>query len=81
MALRTLQRRVCAGQRESRVVMVKRCLRPRSRVMALLASLRESRTHVIRIRRALEIFQVAIDAVRVRASQVVIVVDVTLCAL
>ena len=49
--------------------------------MALLAGLRESRLHVIRIGRALEILQVATDAGRIRAGQVVVVVDVALRAL
>ena len=49
--------------------------------MTLLAGLREARTDVIRIRRSLEILQVTVHAVRVRARQVVIVVDVALCAL
>ena len=49
--------------------------------MALLASLREIRLHVIGIRRALEILQVATHASRVRAGQVVIVVHVALHAL
>ena len=48
--------------------------------MALLAGLREARRHVIRIRRALEILQVAAHAGH-RARQVVVVVDVALRAL
>src|SRR5437588_12951537 len=49
--------------------------------MARLASLREIRLHVIGIRRALEILQVATHASRVRAGQVVIAVHVALRAL
>ena len=69
------------GQRESRVVVIERCLSPRRGVVALLAGLREARTHVVWIRGALEILQVAVDAGGVRARQVVIVVYVTLGAL
>ena len=81
VALGTLQRGVCAGQREARVVVVERCLRPRSRVVALLAGLGEARRHVIRIRRALKILQVAVHAVRISTGQGVVVVDVALRAL
>jgi len=81
VALRALQRRVRAGQREACVVVIKGGLRPRRRVVALLTGLREPRTHVIRIRRTLEIFHVAADAIRIRACQVVVVVDVALGAL
>jgi len=47
--------------------------------VALLAGLRETRRYVIRIRCSLEIFQVAADASRDR--DVVVVIDVALCAL
>ena len=49
--------------------------------VALLTSLRQSRTDMVRTGRALEIFQVAADASRVRAAQVVIPVHVALRAL
>ena len=49
--------------------------------VALLAGLRKSRLYVIRIRRALEVFQVAADAGSIRAGQVVVAVHVTLRAL
>ena len=81
VALRALHGGMGAGQRESRRGMVKRSLSPRSRVVALLTSLRESRSHVVRVRRGLEIFQVAADTGRVGACQVVITVHVTLRAL
>ena len=59
--------------------MIEGCRLPgRSRV-ARLASLREAAAHVIRIRRALEIFQVTGHARR--AGQVVIIVDVAVGAL
>jgi hypothetical protein len=81
VALGALQRRVRAGQREAGIVVIKGGLRPRSRVVALLTGLRESRTDVVRIRRSLKILQMAVDAVRIRASQVVIVVEVAQRAL
>ena len=46
--------------------------------VALLTSLRETGLHVIGIGRTLEILQVAADAGRVRAGQVVVVIYVTL---
>jgi hypothetical protein len=49
--------------------------------MALRAVLRESRTHVIGIRGALEVFQMAAHASRVGAGQVVVAVHVALRAL
>ena len=61
--------------------MVKARARPRSRAMALLAGLRESTRDVVGIRRPLEVFQVATHASRVRAREVVVIVDVALHAL
>ncbi len=61
--------------------MVKGCARPGGSAVTLLAGLRESRTDVIRIRCALEIFQVATDASCVRAGQVVVAIHVALRAL
>ena len=63
VALRALHRRVGAAQREPRRRVIKRRAVPRSRVVALLATSRESRLHVIRIRRAVEILDVAGGAV------------------
>ena len=71
--------RVQAGQREARVVMVEGCVHPVRGVVALLAGLREVRRHVVGIGRALEVLQVAGHARR--AGQVVVIVDVTICAL
>ena len=59
--------------------MVKGCRLPCSGVVARLASLRESAAHVVRIRGALEIFQVTRHAGR--AGQVVVVADVAIDAL
>ena len=76
VAIGALPRRHCvrAGQCEvdHRVIECRR--RPGHRRMALLTSRREVRCHVIRIRRPLEIFQVARNASV--AAQVVVVVDV-----
>ncbi len=81
VTLRTLQRRMRAGQREAGGRMVKGRARPGGGAVALLAGLREARGNVIRIRRALEILQVAADAGRIRTRQVVVIVDVALYAL
>ena len=80
VALRALQRRMRARERKPGVVVIEAGLCPRSRVVALLASLREAGTHVIRVRGALEILEVAVHAVRVRTLQAVIVVHVALSA-
>ena len=80
VTLGALQRRVRAGEREARRGMIECRSSPRCCVVALLAGLREARRHVIRIRRALEVFQMAADASGIRAGQVVVVVDVTLGA-
>ena len=60
MAIRTLARRhrVRAGQRESGAAVVEGCIQPGSSVVALIASLREIGSDVIRIRRSLKISQV-----------------------
>ena len=55
VALRALQRRVCAGQREARCGVVETRARPRRGVVALLAGLREVRLYVVRLRCPLEI--------------------------
>ncbi len=81
VALRALQRRMRAGQREAGGRVVERRIPPRGSRVALLAGLREIRLHVVRIRRPLEILQVAADAGRVRAGQIVVAVHVALRAL
>ena len=68
-----------AGQGESSAVVVEGRIQPGSRVVALVAGLREIRRHVIRVRRSLEVFQVTGHAGR--AGQVVIIVDVAIAAL
>ena len=76
VAIRTLPRRgrVRPGQREPRAVVVERRAQPGRGAVAGIASLREVRRHVIRIRRALVILQVTGDARR--AVQRVVVVNV-----
>ena len=73
------RRRMRAGQGESSAVVVEGRIQPGSRVVALVAGLREVRRHVIRVRRSLEVFQVTGNAGR--AGQVVIIVDVAIAAL
>jgi len=67
------------GQREVREVVVERCVRPRSRAVTQLASLRKAGGDVVRIHCALIILQMAVHAGG--AGQVVVVVDVTVGAL
>ena len=81
VAAGTRNRRVRAGQRESGRRVIKGRARPVRRAVTLLASLGEARRHVIRIRRPLEVFQVATDTGRVGAGQVVVVIHVALHAL
>ena len=81
MALCALQRNVRSGQRKSSGGMVKGGAVPRSCVVALLAILRDTRLHVVRSRRVLEILQVATDARSVRGGQVEVPIHVTLSAL
>ena len=71
--------RVRPGERESGAVVVKRCIRPTTSVVALVAGLREIRRDVIRVGCALEVLQVAGDAGG--AVQRVVVVDVAIGAL
>ena len=78
VALRTLQGSVGPGQWKPGRRVIKGCI-PAGCCMASLASLRESRRHVIGIGCALEILQVARDATCIR--EVVVVVDVALRAL
>ena len=70
---------VHSREREVGEVVVERRIRPVAGVVALVASLREIRSDVVRIRRALEIFQVATHAAR--AVQRVVVVDMAIGAL
>ena len=67
---------VHSREREVRQVVVERCVRPRSRVMAILAGLRNARRDVVRIRRSLIVLQMAANASC--AGQVEIVVDVAI---
>ena len=67
MALRALQGCVHSGQGKSHEIVIEAGRRPRRRGMALLAGRRESRLHVIRIARLLEILQVTSDASRRRS--------------
>ena len=71
--------RMCSHERERRVVMVEGRGLPRRCAVADVALLGKSSSHVIRIRRALVILQVATHAGGIR--QVVIPVDVTIAAL
>jgi len=77
---RALQRRVRTGEWPPSGGVVKGRVRPRSRSVALLASLRHVGLHVVRLSGALEIFLVAADAHRVGAGQVVVIVDVAVRA-
>ena len=80
MALSALQRSVGTRQRPSGRGMVEVRIGPRGGVVALLAGLRHVGLHVVGLRGALEILHVAVHADRVRAGQVVIVVDVAIRA-
>lgn len=81
MTVGTLPRRYrmhsCQG--EVRIAVIKRCVRPRSGVMALLTGLREVSRDVVRIIRSLIVLQVA--GYTCSAAEVVIVVDMTIRAL
>jgi len=78
MASRAWHRGVEAGQRKAGGGVIPGGTAPRSRVMALLASLREVGLHVIGIGRALKILEMA--AYTCRTRQIVVTVNVTLRA-
>jgi len=59
---------VSAGQRETRVVVIERCLGPGGRVMADVTLLREPDRHVVRIIGVLKVGKVAGHTCRVRQS-------------
>ena len=65
-----------AGQCETGRRVIERTAAPIRGRVALIARLGESCLHVIRIRRPLEILQVAVDAGRIRIRQVVVVIHV-----
>ena len=81
MAIGALPRRYSMrpGQREAGAVVIEDRVQPRAGAVALIASLREVRGNVIRIRRALIVLEVARHASG--AVQRVIVVDVAVSAL
>ena len=81
VALSALQRSVRARKSETSRCVIEGRRGPIGRAMARLAGLRESSRRVRRIIRAIEIRQVAADASRVRAGQVVIAIHVALRAL
>lgn len=64
VAVRTLTRRNGMGTRQRKTCagVVERCIQPRARVVALFATLREIRGHVVRIRRSLVILQMTAHA-------------------
>ena len=72
---------VITSQGEAGFGVIKLGRLPGGRVVTHLAGLREVAGHVIRISSAVEVFQVAVGARRVRCGQAVVVVDVTLRAL
>ena len=78
VALRALDSRVGPAQREAGGGVIKGRVVPRSRGVALLASLREPGLHVIGVRRGIEILDVARSAIR--GSPDKIAIDVALRA-
>jgi len=81
VALSTLQRSVRTRQCEASGRVIEGRRRPIRRAMARLTRLRESSRRVWRIVSAVEIDQVAADASRISAGQVVIAIHVALSAL
>ena len=81
VALRAGNCRMRPSQRETGRRVIECCSRPRCGGVALLTRLRESRCHVVRIRRSLEVLQVTTDASRIGAGQVVVAIHVALRAL
>src|SRR5437588_859448 len=79
VALGALHSRMRASQGESGLGVIELCRLPCPSVVALLAGLRESLLHVVRIGRALEVLEVTGHARRCR--QIVLPVNVTLAAL
>ena len=81
MAIGALPRRngMHGGKREAGAVVIEACVQPGGSIVAGAARLREVRRHVIGIRRALVILQVAGHAGR--AVQAVVVVNVAIGAL
>ena len=79
MATGTCNRCVGAGQRETGVVVIEARRAPGCGAVAHIALLRETRGHMVRVVRALEVIQVAPDAGCVR--KVVVPVRVALAAL
>ena len=67
MALYALDAGMRPRQRETSSRVIEGRARPRRRVVALRAGLREAGLHVVRLRRTLEILQVAADARGIRA--------------
>jgi len=70
---------VRAGQGKAGAVVIKCRVQPRRGVVALIATLREIRRHMVRVRRSLIVFQVTTHAGR--SSQIVIVGHVAIGAL
>ena len=81
VALSTLQRSMRTRQCEASGRVIEGRRRPIRRAMARLTRLRESSRRVWRIVSAVEIDQVAADASRISAGQVVIAIHVALSAL
>lgn len=69
VTLRTLHADVCPCEGKSRPVVIEVCVAPGIRIVAVLAGLRNSGTDVIRIRRLLEVRQVAGHAGRTQAGE------------
>lgn len=79
VAAGTCNRCVCAGQRETGVVVIETRRAPGCGAVAYITLLRETRGHMVRVVGAFEVIQVAADAGCVR--KVVVPVGVALAAL